>query len=548
MVVLRPQSEFGHAPPPQTPYSIISNLGTWEENRLFREGDPETLGRLVHIYPRLKPTHYAARLCDEIGRVLGAEHLGVQMYLNPDLWPFTKRHITLPQRRAKVLKQEDVSFRCVDVASHRLYVVLYAKEHAGGVSLAWAMPGLGLSIRGAEQLLEGVGEMREVAVVDGQVPEPTWTPETEAHQGVKSRIIELLHHAAIEPSKIQATPKDVFLYPTGMGAIFHGNRSMLKYRPGTIVVSGVIFHNSYHHLIEECPHGFKHFGRFDDQGISDLEAWLESEKQEGKAVSYLIVEFPANPTLETPDIARIKRLSEKYGFVLIGDDTVAGFGNIDIFPQCDVLLTSLTKSFSGRANVMGGSITLNPLSAHYAALSSLFASSHHNELFHGDAQTLLDNSQGFFERTRILNRNAEAVAAFLHQKALDPSSPVINVQYPTVSPSKSLYDAYKRRPSPELPEPGYGCLLTVEFDGIPSARAFYDRCGFYPGPHLGGHVTIQYAYNMAVFGKHAEELAYFREFGVKEEAVRISVGLEDVEDLLDTLRDALEGIPAVEKE
>jgi cystathionine gamma-synthase len=170
------------------------------------------------------------------------------------------------------------------------------------------MPGLGLSIRGAEQLLEGVGEMREVAVVDGQVPEPTWTPETEAHQGVKSRIIELLHHAAIEPSKIQATPKDVFLYPTGMGAIFHGNRSMLKYRPGTIVVSGVIFHNSYHHLIEECPHGFKHFGRFDDQGISDLEAWLESEKQEGRAVSYLIVEFPANPTLETPDIARIKRL------------------------------------------------------------------------------------------------------------------------------------------------------------------------------------------------------------------------------------------------
>lgn len=61
-------------------------------------------------------------------------------------------------------------------------------------------------------------------------------------------------------------------------------------------------------------------------------------------------------------------------------------------------------------------------------------------------------------------------------------------------------------------------------------------------------MTIQYAYNMAVFGKHAEELAYFREFGVKEEAVRISVGLEDVEDLIDTLKDALKGVPAVEKE
>lgn len=62
MVVLRPQSDFGHAPPPQTPYSIVTNLPGWGMLQGFRDGDMSAMARVVHIYPRFGPTHFAAKV------------------------------------------------------------------------------------------------------------------------------------------------------------------------------------------------------------------------------------------------------------------------------------------------------------------------------------------------------------------------------------------------------------------------------------------------------------------------------------------------------
>jgi hypothetical protein len=56
MAILKPQSEFGHAPPPQTNYSFITNAPGWDLLRRVRDGDMEPLSRIVHIYPRLGPT------------------------------------------------------------------------------------------------------------------------------------------------------------------------------------------------------------------------------------------------------------------------------------------------------------------------------------------------------------------------------------------------------------------------------------------------------------------------------------------------------------
>ena len=232
--------------------------------------------------------------------------------------------------------------------------------------------------------------------------------------------------------------------------------------------------------------------------------------------------------------------SEKYGFVLIVDDTVASVANVDVLPQSDLVLTSLTKSFNGQADAMGGSIVLNPQSPHHAALSPLYAARFRNELFAADAAVILANSADLLQRTQRLNRNARAMAELLHRSAADPASPIVQVQYPPLLPSRPNYDALLRRATPELPEPAYGCLLTVVFEDLETTTAFYDRCGFYPSPHLGAHVSIQLVYNLLIFGKKPEEREAMREFGVKEEAVRLSAGLEDEQDVIDTLEDALE--------
>jgi cystathionine gamma-synthase len=93
-----------------------------------------------------------------------------------------------------------------------------------------------------------------------------------------------------------------------MAAIFHSSVLLTKHRPGTIVILGIIFHNTYHHLIEECPQGMKHFGKVDKEGLSVFEDWLKHEKEEGRPVSHAFVEVPGNPTLETVDTKRLKEL------------------------------------------------------------------------------------------------------------------------------------------------------------------------------------------------------------------------------------------------
>jgi cystathionine gamma-synthase len=198
---------------------------------------------------------------------------------------------------------------------------------------------------------------------------------------------------------------------------------------------------------------------------------------------------------------------------------------------------------------MGGSVVLNPLSSHYDSLAARFTSSHKNELFAADAQVLLSNAQDYLSRTRKTNRNAAAMAAFFQRHVADPTSPVVNVEYPAHLPSKVNYDALMRRSTPELPEPGYGCLFTVDFESSNMARAFYDRVGsgFYPSPHLGAHVTLVLGYAM-LFGKDPVDRAYYRELGVREESVRFSVGLEDMEDLIDTAKDALDVAAKAKKE
>lgn len=62
MVVLRTQSDFGHAPPPQTPYSIISNLPGWNMLQGVRDGDMSPFAKIVHVYPRFGPTQFAAKV------------------------------------------------------------------------------------------------------------------------------------------------------------------------------------------------------------------------------------------------------------------------------------------------------------------------------------------------------------------------------------------------------------------------------------------------------------------------------------------------------
>ena len=68
----------------------------------------------------------------------------------------------------------------------------------------------------------------------------------------------------------------------------------------------------------------------------------------------LTTEIPSNPLLRTADLPRLRQLADKYDFLLMVDETIGNFVNVEVLPYADIVVSSLSKIFSGDANVMGG--------------------------------------------------------------------------------------------------------------------------------------------------------------------------------------------------
>lgn len=98
------------------------------------------------------------------------------------------------------------------------------------------------------------------------------------------------------------------------------------------------------------PDGCHFYGHGTDEDLDDLEKKLK----EGEKVIGLFCEFPSNPLLKSPDLIRIRKLANEYGFAVVVDETVGNFLNVSVLPYADIVVSSLTKVFSGDSNVMGG--------------------------------------------------------------------------------------------------------------------------------------------------------------------------------------------------
>jgi cystathionine gamma-synthase len=79
-----------------------------------------------------------------------------------------------------------------------------------------------------------------------------------------------------------------------------------------------------------------------------------------RPVLALMTEFPSNPLLRSADLPRLRRLADKYDFLIIVDETVGNLVNVKIMQYADIAVSSLTKVFSGESNVMGGRYVERP--------------------------------------------------------------------------------------------------------------------------------------------------------------------------------------------
>lgn len=229
--------------------------------------------------------------------------------------------------------------------------------------------------------------------------------------------------------------------------------------------------------------------------------------------------------------------AQKYGFYIVVDETVASFCNVDVLPVADAIITSLTKSFSGYADVMGGSIALNPNASSYEDIKPRLAEAFRNELFAADASHLFKNSDDYLPRSIILNRNAAAMSAYFQTQAEDAKVPLTRVLYPAHASGATNLQPFIRKSTPDFPQPGYGCLFSVEFETTEQTKAFYDNLAFHQGPHLGAHMTLAMPYNAMVLGRSDPE--YHASYGLSPNQIRFSAGLEDQDSLVEVCQRAI---------
>lgn len=107
-------------------------------------------------------------------------------------------------------------------------------------------------------------------------------------------------------------------------------------------------------ILQKWGPGCHFYGHGLDSDIDEFEDLLRNEHSQTPPVLALFTEFPSNPLLRSADLPRLRALADKYGFLLVIDETIGNFTNVETLKYADIVVSSLTKVFSGSANVMGG--------------------------------------------------------------------------------------------------------------------------------------------------------------------------------------------------
>ncbi|PLB50230.1 cystathionine gamma-synthase [Aspergillus steynii IBT 23096] len=552
-----PQPSAPGLPIPNAPHAVSVQLSSWKNVCGVALGETQVLSILKNGYPRSflhKDVQALFRACET--KFAPGGGLKVMLFSSPRAAEACKSYIASVERHKQ---QGDISdwialtslgwepFSPPQSQSNlpMLYAVTYPEGWHATATTFWRLAGLGISSRLSEKCLERVETMRKME----SMPRSLSHNDTEVYSILQSRIATLIERAAItdRPKKVAAS--DVHLYPSGMAAIYTIHQMLLRWRGAESAIVGFPYELTIK-MLETYGPRYSFYSAGTDREIDLLEAHLEQLASTGQKLQAVWCECPSNPLLRTIDLDRIRRLATKYDFVVVVDDTIGSYANVDVLDIADIVITSLTKSFNGFADVLAGrqvlhlprtstkqltsivnSAILNPNSPYHSTFHSLLhspsSSNNNSTLYLMDAIQLELNSRDFLTRTATTNTTAEYLVDTLIPHTLRPNSPISTIYYPKHCWSAPNYRRRMRRPTPDF-VPGYGYLFTLEFKSVGGATAFLDALEVHKGPSIGAHVTLALPYVQMVMQR---EKKWAEGHGLRESIVRISVGLEDKEAL-----------------
>ncbi|WP_066521817.1 cystathionine gamma-synthase [Curtobacterium ammoniigenes] len=293
-------------------------------------------------------------------------------------------------------------------------------------------------------------------------------------------------------------------------------------RPGARVVMGNDVYGGTHRLVNRVhvPWGV----RLQTVDMSDSDLVRATIGAPGSDPLVLWIETPTNPLMKIADIALLAEIGHSAGATVVVDNTFASpYLQRPLSLGADAVVYSTTKYLGGHSDVVGGAVVLGSEElAERVAFLQFAAGAISGPL---DAWLTVRGIKTLAVRMDRHSANAQAVAeALVEHPAID------RVFYPGLAdhPGHRIAAQQMR---------GFGGMLSVALAGGASvARRFAESTEIFTlAESLGGvESLIGYPSEMTHASVRGTELA------VPENLVRLSVGIEDVDDLVADLHQALE--------
>ena len=239
------------------------------------------------------------------------------------------------------------------------------------------------------------------------------------------------------------------------------------------------------------------------------------------------IESPSNPLLKLVDLAMIAEIAKRHGLISVADNTFATpWVQRPLDHGFDVVVHSVTKYLNGHSDMVGGMVVLREDGA-LAEKMTFLQNAVGGVLGPFDSFLALRGLKTLHLRMERHCQSALAIASWLstHQK-------VERVHYPGL-PSHPQHELAKRQMN------GFGGMVTVILKGgLEDSRRFLERLKvFVCAESLGGVESL--AEHPAIMTHASIPAAIRKELGISDSLVRLSVGVEDLEDLKADIGQAL---------
>ncbi|WP_313376909.1 cystathionine gamma-synthase [Pantoea sp. CTOTU50773] len=305
---------------------------------------------------------------------------------------------------------------------------------------------------------------------------------------------------------------------TGMSAIHLVTTVFLK--PGDLLVAPHDCYGGSYRLFDSLSKRGAYRVKFVDQGDKAALAAALAEKPK-----LVLVESPSNPLLRVVDIAGICQAARAAGAISVVDNTFLSPAlQNPLALGADLVIHSCTKYLNGHSDVVAGAvISKDP------AMATDLAWWANNIGVTGaafDSYLLLRGMRTLAPRMAAAQRNALAIVDYLKQQ------PLVKKLYHPSLPENAGHEYAVRQ------QRGFGAMLSFELDADEARlRRFLKALQLFTlAESLGGvESLISHTATMTHAGMSAEARAAA---GISETLLRISVGIEDHEDLIADLDNA----------